>query len=126
MTELGSLFLIVFAVYIVQCICWVSPDSLVFALGLRGRGKKKHRGLTLSGLDTAAFLANPLPPLSPLLVTHWPAFQLNPDSILFSGANGEETSIPWHTLIVTPSGSMLFSNGPSVFKGDEIQVLGYS
>ncbi len=125
MTELGSLFLIVFALYIVQCVCWVNPDSVVFALGLRDRGKKKSRGLTLSGLDTAAFLANPLPPLSPLLVTHWPAFQLNPDSVLISGPNGEATSITWETLVVTRSGSRLLFNGTSVFKGDETQVLGY-
>ncbi|HXB22238.1 MAG TPA: hypothetical protein VNV88_12690 [Candidatus Solibacter sp.] len=125
MTELGTLFLVVFAVYVVQCICWVSPDSAVFALKFRGRGKRKGQGFVWSAFDTAAFFANPLPPLSPPLVTHWPAFQLNPDSILFAGPKGETVSIPWEKLIVTHSGSKLLCNGTRVFKGEETQVQGY-
>jgi hypothetical protein len=123
MTELGSLFLIVFVVYLIQCICWVNPDSVVFALGFRGRGKRKSRGFVLSAVDIAAFFGNPLPPLSPPLVTHWPAFQLNPDALLFAGPKGETISIPWEKLAVTQSGSKLLCNGTQVFKGDETQVL---
>ena len=125
MTELGSLFLIVFVVYLIQCICWVHPDSVVFALGFRG-GKRKSRGFVLSALDTAAYFGNPLPPLSPPLVTHWPAFQLNPDAILFPGPKGDTISIPWEKLVITKSGSKLLCNGTPVFKGDETQVLSHS
>lgn len=125
MTELGSLFLIVFVVYLIQCICWVNPDAAVFALGVRGRGKRKSRGFVLSALDTAAFFGNPLPPLSPPLVTQWPAFQLDPDSILFAGSKGEEVSIAWEKLEITRSGSKLLCNGQQVFKGDEAQSLLY-
>jgi hypothetical protein len=122
MTELGTLFLIVFVVYLIQCICWVSPDSVVFALGFRGRGKRKSQGFVLSALNTAAFFGNPLPPLTPPLVTRWPAFQLNPDSILFTGPEGETISIPWEKLVVSQSGSKLLCNGTQIFKGDETQV----
>jgi len=125
MTELGSLFLIVFIVYLIQCICWVNPDSVVFALGFRGRGKRKSRGFVLSALDTAAFFGNPLPPLSPPLVTQWPAFQLGPDSILFADTKGEPLSMLWEKVEVTRSGSKLLCNGTQVFKGDEAQALHY-
>ena len=122
MTELGTLFLIVFVVYLIQCICWVSPDSVVFALSFRGRGKRKTQGFVLSALDMAAFFGNPLPPLTPPLVTRWPAFQLNPESIQFTGPDGEIISIPWEKLVVSKSGSKLLCNGTQVFKGDETQV----
>lgn len=125
MTELGSLLLIVFIVYLIQCICWVNPDSVVFSLGIRGRGKRKNRGFVLSALDTAAFFGNPLPPLSPPLVTYWPAFQLDPDSILFISPEGEAVSIAWEKLEITRSGSRLLCNGTQVFKGDEAQALHY-
>jgi hypothetical protein len=125
MTQLGTLFLIVLAVYVIQCICWVSPDSVVFVLSLWGRGKRKGQGFVWSALDTAAFFANPLPPLSPPLVTHWPAFQLNPDSILFTGPKGETVSIPWDKVTITHSDSKLFCNGTQVFKSVEIQILSH-
>ena len=125
MTEIEILFLIVFVVYLIQCVCWVSPDSAVFALGFRGRGKRKNRGFVLNALDIAAFFGNPLPPLSPPLVAHWPAFQLNPDSILFTGSENESISIPWEKLVAIPSGSKLLCNGTQVFKGDDTQVLRY-
>ena len=126
MTELGTLFLVVLAVYVVQCICWVSPDSAVFVLNFRGRGKRKGEGFVWSALDIAAFFANPFPPLSPLLVTHWPGFQLNPDSILFIGSKGETVAIPWEKLVVSHSGPKLLCNGTRVFKGDETQIQSYS
>src|ERR1700694_5484426 len=116
MTELGILFLVVLAVYVIQCICWVTLESVVFALGLRGGGKRRGRGFFWSALDTSAVFANPLPPLSPPLATRWPAFQLNPDSILFNGPKGETVSIPWEKLVVTRSDSKLFCNGTRIFK----------
>jgi hypothetical protein len=126
MTQLGSLFLIVLLVYLVQCICWVSPESVVFALSVRGRGKRKSQGFVWNAFDVAAFFANPLPPLSPPLVMHWPSFQLNPDSIAFSGPDGEPVSILWEKLTISHSGPKLFCNGTQVFKGNEIQVQSYS
>ncbi len=125
MTELGSLFLIVLAVYIVQCICWVSPDSVVFVLNFRGRGKRKGQGFVRSAFDTAAFFANPFPPLSPPLVTQWPAFQLDPDAIVFTKPSGGSVSIPWDKVAITHSDSKVLCNETPIFKGDETQVLGY-
>src|SRR5438046_1119140 len=119
MTELGSLFLIVLAIYVIQCICWVKPGSEVFVLNFRGRGTRKQRGFVWSAVDTSAFFANALPPLSSLLVTHWPDFQLDPDSILVPGPKGETVSIPWEKLVITHSGSRLLGNGARIFKGDE-------
>src|SRR5579864_6239550 len=124
-TELSSLFLIVLLIYIVQCICWASPRAITFTLGLRGHGKRKREGLVWNALDTAGTLANPFPPLTPLLAVQWPAFELTPDSIYFSGKQGEPVSIPWEKLKITHSETRLLCNGSRAFKGSEVQVQQY-
>lgn len=121
-TELASLFLIVFLVYLLQCICWVSPHAIVFKLGIRARGNRRYQGFVWNALDTAGLLANPFPPLAPLLATQWPAFELSPDSIRFPGKEGERVSISWEKLAVTHSDSKLFCNGALAFKGSDVQV----
>ena len=124
-TELVSLFLIVLLIYVVQCICWVTPRSIVFTLDLRGRGKRKLQGYVWNAHDTAGVLANPFPPLTPLTAAQWPAFELTPDALQFSGKAGELVSIPWEKLEVIHSESRLKCNGSVVFKGSEVQVLQY-
>lgn len=124
-TELVSLFLIVLLIYVIQCIYWVSPRSIVFALGLRGRGKRKAQGYVWSALDTAGVLANPLPPLTPLVASQWPAFELTLDGIQFLARNGQPISIAFEKLEVSHSESRLRCNGSVVFKGGEVQVLEY-
>lgn len=121
-TELASLFLIVFLVYLLQCICWVSPRAIVFKLGIRAHGNRRYQGFVWNALDTAGLLANPLPPLAPLLAVQWPALELSADSIQFSGKEGESVSIPWEKLTVTHSDSKVFCDGTLAFKGGDLQV----
>lgn len=125
LTELASLFLIVLLVYLLQCICWASPRAIAFALGIRGRGKRRYQGFVWNAFDTSGLLANPLPPLSPLLVVQWPAFELTPDAIQFAAKEGEPVSIPWEKLKLGHSESKLLCNGSLAFKGSEAQVLQY-
>ncbi|HKE30200.1 MAG TPA: hypothetical protein VKD65_00630, partial [Candidatus Angelobacter sp.] len=113
--ELISLFLIVLLVYLLQCIYWVSPTlSAAFALNSRGRGKRRYQGFVWNNFDTAGIPANPLPPLSPMVVAHWPAFELSPDAIQFRKKGAEEqepASIPWENLQVSSTESKLLCNG---------------
>src|SRR5262252_3085071 len=113
-TELISLFLIVLLVYLLQCIYWTSPTlAAAFALNLRGRGKRRYQGFVWNAFDTAGILANPFPPLSPILVAQWPAFELSPDAIQFrkKGAEDQEpVSIAWEKLKVTSTESRLLCN----------------
>jgi len=126
MTEVASLFLIVVLVYLLQCICWVPPRAIIFALGFRGRGNRRKPGFIWNALDTAGLLANPLPPLTPLVVQQWPAFELTPDSIKFPGKTGELVVISWEKLEVSHSEGKLSCNGSLVFKGSEAQVQQYT
>lgn len=125
MNELLSLFFLVFLVYLLQCLIWVSPRASVFALGLRGRGRRRSQAFVWNALDTAALFANPFPPLTPLLIVQWPAFELSADSIQFRDKKGEPVSIPWEKLKVTHSDSKLVCNGSVAFKGSELQVAQY-
>lgn len=123
--NLGLLFLILLAVYFLQCICWATPGSTVFALGLRGRGKRRQE-FVWNALNVSGLLANPLPPLAPLLVVQWPAFELTPDSIRFAAKEGEPVSVPWEKLKISHSETKLHCNGSMVFKGSELQVAQYA
>lgn len=125
-SELASLFLIVLLVYLLQCICWASPRAIVFSLGIRGQGKRRYQGFVWNAFDTSGLFANPLPPLSPLLVVQWPAFELSPDAIRFPAREGDPVSIPWEKLKLSHSESKLLCNGSVAFKGSEAQVLQYA
>lgn len=125
MNELLSLLIIVFLVYLLQCIIWVSPRAIVFTLGVRGRGRRRYQGFVWNALDTAGLLANPFPPLPPLLVVQWPDFEITPDCIQFPNKEGATVSIPWKKLKITHSDSKLFCNGLPAFKGSDLQVAFY-
>jgi len=126
MSELGSLFLVVLLLYLLQCVHWVSPGAAVFSLNCRGRGKRKRHGFVWSAWGTAGFLASPWPPLTPILVAGWPAFQ--PDSLALGlpEANGEHSFRPWSELAFTHSENKVLCNGKPVFKGSEAQVARYA
>ena len=125
--ELTFLVVIVLLIYVIQCIYWVTPRSIVFSLGLRGRGRRRSQGYVWSALDTAGLLANPFPPLTPLVASQWPAFELTPDGIQFAGKGdeGEIISVPWEKLEISHTESRLKINGAVAFKGGEAQVLEY-
>ena len=119
------LFLILLLVYFLQCICWATPGSTVFSLNLRGRGKRRQE-FVWNTLNVSGLLSNPLPPLTPLVVVQWPAFELTPDSMRFSSKEGEPVSLPWDKLKISYSESRLRCNGAQVFKGSEVQVRQYA
>lgn len=123
MSELQSLVLVVLVIYLVQCLHWVTPGAAVFVLRFRGRGKRKRSGFVWSALGTEGFLASPFPPLSPLTVATWPAFQLDPDGIAIPQSEGDPLFLPWEGLAVTHSDSRLLCNGKPAFRGGEAQVL---
>jgi hypothetical protein len=123
--NLGWLFFILLLVYFLQCICWATPGSTVFALGLRGRGKRRQE-FVWNALNVSGLLANPLPPLAPLLVVQWPAFELTPDSIRFTGKDSEPVSLPWEQLKISHSESRLHCNDSLVFKGSDLEVARYA
>ena len=130
--ELVSLFLIVLLVYLLQCICWASPGSIIFSLGIGGHGRRRYPGFVWNAFDIAGVLTNPLPPLAPVLVVQWPAFELSPDSIQFPAKEAKENveirwiSIPWEKLEVSHSDAKLLCNGAVAFKGSKFQVLQYA
>lgn len=119
------LFLILLLVYFLQCICWATPGSTVFSLNLRGRGKRRQE-FVWNTLNVSGLLSNPLPPLTPLLVVQWPAFELTPDSIRFTSKEGEPVSISWEKLEISHSESRLSCDGSQVFRGSEVQVRQYA
>jgi len=122
MSELGSLFLVVLLLYLLQCVHWVSPGTAVFSLSCRGTGKRKRQGFVWSAWDTAGLLAGPWPPLAPILVAAWPAFQPDASQLVVHGDNGEYDFLPWGKLAFTHSDNKLLCNGKPVFKGSEAQV----
>jgi hypothetical protein len=123
MSELESLFLAVLVIYLVQCLYWVTPGSAVFVLNSRGRGKRKRGGFAWSALRTEGYLALPVPPLSPLMVAAWPAFQLDAEGIAIPEPQGEPLFLPWENLVIAHSDSKVTCNGHPVFRGSEEQVV---
>jgi hypothetical protein len=126
MSELESLFLVVLAIYLVECLYWVTPGTSVFALNFRGKGKRRPRGFVWSALKTEGFLAWPLPPLSPLAVAAWPAFQLDSEGITVPNTQGEAHFLSWDELAITRTDSKLLCNEEAAFRGSENQVRAYS
>lgn len=122
MSELGSLFLVVLLLYLLQCVHWVSPGTAVFSLSCRGRGKRKGQGFVWSAWNTAGMLAGPWPPLAPILVAGWPDFQPDASQLVVPAENGVYDFLPWGELAFTHSDNKLLCNGKPVFKGSETQV----
>lgn len=125
-SELGILFLVVLVVYLLQCVQWVSPDAVVFALNWRGGGTTKRRGFVWSALGTSGFLAWPLPPLTPTVVVAWPLFEPVPEGLWLTQPELRWNSISWSNVAVTSSDSKLVCNGSSAFKGSERQTARYA
>jgi hypothetical protein len=124
--EQAALLFIVFLVYLLQCISWGPSDAIVFTLGVRGLGRRRHPGFVWNAFNVAGILANPFPPLTALLTMQWPSFELSRDFLLSRNKNGEPVSIPWENLKVTSSDSKLFCNGLPILNGDEGQMLRYA
>jgi hypothetical protein len=125
MSELGSLFLVVLLVYLLQCLHWVPPGSAVFVLRCRGLGKEKRHGFRWNALGTTGFLAGALPPLAPLAVAAWPGFELAAEGIWIEEADRSFIPLSWSNLTVISADSKVFCNERLVFQGSEVQALAY-
>jgi hypothetical protein len=126
MSELGSLFLVVLLVYLLQCVHWVSPGSTVFALNCRGGGKRNRHGFVWSAFGTSGFLAWPLPPLTPIAVVTWPLFEPAPEGLWLGGQDHHWNSRSWSSLTITGTDSKVLCDGISAFKGSEWQTARYA
>ena len=116
MRELATLLFVVLLVYLFQCLCWAPPSALVFSLEPSGEQGRKRRGFLWSALKLRGYCANPLPPLQPLMVVDWPAFQPDPEMMRLAQTDTEPVSLPWEQLTVTRSGSKLLCNGSVVLQ----------
>lgn len=122
MSELGTLFVVLVLVYLVQCIVWVGPGSSVFALGGAGRGGRRKQGFIWNAFDLAGVMANPLPPLHSLVVSDWPDFLISPHGCCYKPREGPPVAVPWEKLTVTTTESRLLCNGSPVLKAAEVQI----
>lgn len=83
MSEVQLLFVVLAALYVWECACWVRRGSVTFTTWL-GRGWQLHDPGTLVGNQRGGFvLAAPLPPLGTFLVANQLPLTLSPDGVLF-------------------------------------------
>lgn len=126
MSELGTLFVILLLIYLAQCVWWAPPGAVIFALGWRGAGRRKQQGFVWNALDLAGTLANPLPPLAPLVVSEWPGFQPEAERFIYTPRGGEPVSAAWENLKITVSDTRLLCNGDLALKAGEAQARCYA
>jgi uncharacterized membrane protein len=81
MTEVQALFLILAAIYLVQCIVWVPEDSVVLRRGLGRSWRFAPGGLFLAALKLRGVPVNPLPPLPGLIVCEPPKVFISPEGV---------------------------------------------
>lgn len=89
MSEVDALFLVLAALYLIQCIHWVAEEAFPFRRTWLGRWRPAALALHLSGLHRKALMAGPLPPLGGVLVCTplEPAlpFTLAPEGLVLPG-----------------------------------------
>ncbi len=68
MSDLQALYLILAAIYLIQCIIWVPEDSICFRKNLRGEWRVSSGWLHIGAWGLRGVLADPLPPLHGLPV----------------------------------------------------------
>lgn len=67
MSEVDALFLVLAALYLIQCIHWVAEEAFLFRQTWLGRWRPVALVVHLSGLHRKALMASPLPPLGGVL-----------------------------------------------------------
>jgi hypothetical protein len=81
MTEVQALFLILAAIYLLQCVVWLPRDCVVFRRGLRGRWNLADDGISLEALKLKGVVVNPLPPLPEVIACEPERISLSPSGI---------------------------------------------
>ena len=109
-------------VYLFQGMCWAPARAHVFSLDASQRGRWKKNGFLWGALELRGYWANPLPPMRPLIVVDWPAFQFTPDAVHTSASTGP---ILWEDTTFTRTGGKLLCNNVKVFEGGADQSKAY-
>ena len=82
MTDLQLLFLVLAALYLWECGCWVSRGSVAYRTRFGGQFHSVHPSRLLGNQRGGFVFAHPLPPLGTLFLTHqWP-LSLSEQSVL--------------------------------------------
>ncbi|MBI3405577.1 MAG: hypothetical protein HY046_08985, partial [Acidobacteria bacterium] len=82
MTELETLFLILVAVYLTQCVSWVAPQTVLFSKNFRGSWRVPTPEFELGAWQTKAAFANPLPFFAGLIASSSEPLVITPEGIL--------------------------------------------
>lgn len=122
MRELAILSAVVVLVYLFQCLSWVPARSIVFSLELSGKNSRIKRGFLWSALGLNGYWSNPLPPLQPLVVVQWPAYELEPERLRIILANTDPIVLRWEELTVNIHGNKLLCNGKVVLQSNAEQL----
>jgi hypothetical protein len=70
MGDLESLLLVITAIYLTECAVWVRRSSVAVQRNWGGRWHLRHPGVVLGNARGAVVMANPLPPLGNVLLSH--------------------------------------------------------
>src|SRR5512140_2409125 len=98
MSDLELLFLVLAALYLWECACWVRRGSVVLRTWLGHHWRVVHPGTLLANQHGAFILAAPLPPLGNLLCGNQLPVSLSPDGVLaFVSSNVNPGSRPPQT-----------------------------
>jgi hypothetical protein len=84
MSDLQALYLILVAIYLIQCIVWVPEDSICFRKNLRGEWRVSSGWLHIGAWGLRGVLASPLPLLDGLPVCDRLPLTVSPSGVLLS------------------------------------------
>lgn len=82
MSEVQWLFVVLAALYAIECLCWLRRGGVAFTTW-RGRSWRRQHPDALAGNQSGGFvLAPPVPPLGTLFVAHQSPLSLAPEGVL--------------------------------------------
>ena len=82
MGDLESLLLVIAAIYLTECAVWVRRSSVAAQTGWGSQWRLRHPGVVWGNAHGAVVLANPLPPLGTVLLSHPFPVSLSPQAML--------------------------------------------
>jgi len=82
MSDVQWLFVVLTALYAVECLCWLRRGGVAFSTWWGRSWRRQHPG-ALAGNPSGGFIfASPLPPLGALFVAHQSPLSLSPEGVL--------------------------------------------
>jgi hypothetical protein len=82
MGDLESLLLVIAAIYLTECAVWVRRSSVAVQRGWGSQWRLRHPGVVWGNAHGAVVMANPLPPLGIVLLSHPFPISLSPQAML--------------------------------------------